>query len=69
MVVGVTTATAAEPPVLSLADAARYLGISRATAYRLAAADKFPVPVLRVSARRLVVSTARLHEYVNGGAA
>jgi excisionase family DNA binding protein len=36
------------PPMLGIADAARYLGISRTTAYSLAAAGELPVPVLRI---------------------
>jgi len=37
-----------QPPTFSVPQAARYLGISRATAYRLAATGDLPVPVLRI---------------------
>lgn len=36
------------PPVLSLEDAARLLGIGRSSAYNLAKHGAFPVPVLRI---------------------
>lgn len=35
-------------PTLKISEAAEYLGISRASAYRLAALDDLPVPVLRI---------------------
>ena len=40
--------TADLPPTLSVAHAARLLGISRTTGYTLAAAGRFPTPVLRI---------------------
>jgi hypothetical protein len=36
------------PPTLDVATTARLLGISRTTAYHLAATDHLPVPVLRI---------------------
>lgn len=39
---------------VTLAEAAVVLGISERTAYRLAAADEFPVPVLKIGRRRMV---------------
>ena len=36
------------PPTVGIPQAARYLGISRSTAYALAASGELPVPVLRV---------------------
>jgi predicted DNA-binding transcriptional regulator AlpA len=50
---------AALPPALDLATAGRLLGISRATAYRLAATGDLPVPVIPVG-RSLKVPTAPL---------
>lgn len=40
--------TADLPPTLSVAHAARLLGVSRTTGYALAAAGRFPTPVLRI---------------------
>ena len=48
-----------EPRTLTIEQAARQLGISRTLAYELAAADKLPVPTIRVG-RRMVVSRAAL---------
>lgn len=36
------------PPTLDIVTAAKWLGIGRTTAYRLAERDEFPAPVLRV---------------------
>ncbi|WP_051451411.1 helix-turn-helix domain-containing protein [Actinospica robiniae] len=36
------------PPTLDILTAAKWLGIGRTTAYRLAERDEFPTPVLRV---------------------
>jgi excisionase family DNA binding protein len=47
------------PPTLSLPEAARWLGISRGTAYQLARSGGLPVPVLRLG-RRLRIPTALL---------
>jgi predicted DNA-binding transcriptional regulator AlpA len=56
----------ASPPLtLSLADAARLLGIGVSTAYRLCARDEFPVPVLRIGGT-VKVSAKRLRDYVDG---
>ncbi len=52
---------------LSLEEAADMLGISRTTAYRLAATGEFPVPVFRVSARKRRVSRKQLEEFVDAG--
>ena len=43
-----------------LLTAASILGIGRTTAYTLVAAGEFPVPVVRVGARRYRVAVARL---------
>ncbi len=40
---------------LNIEDAGAMLGISRPTSYKLARADQFPVPVIRIG-RRMVVS-------------
>lgn len=50
---------AALPPTLGLETAGRLLGISRSTAYTLAAQDRFPVPVVRIG-RSYRVPTAPL---------
>jgi excisionase family DNA binding protein len=39
------------PPTLSVHEAGELLGIGRTTAYALARADDFPVPVLRVGSQ------------------
>ena len=44
---------------VSVEEAGALLGISRTTAYRLAACDEFPVPVIRVG-RKLRIPTALL---------
>ena len=44
---------------LTIAEAAAVLGIDRSPAYTLAAADRLPVPVIRLG-RRLVVGRAAL---------
>lgn len=49
------------PLTLTIEEAARYLGISRSTAYRLAAVDDLPVPVLQIG-RSCRVPTAPLLE-------
>ncbi len=41
--------------ILNIEDAGAMLGISRPTSYKLARADQFPVPVIRIG-RRMVVS-------------
>ncbi|MFD8261673.1 helix-turn-helix domain-containing protein [Streptomyces griseoluteus] len=57
------------PALVSIAQAARALGVSTPTAYRLHRRDDFPVPVLRVAGRRRV-RTADLVRYLeaDGGA-
>ena len=47
------------PPVVDLPTAGKWLGIGRTTAYKLAKAGNFPVPVLRVGAG-FKVPTAQL---------
>ena len=51
--------TAHLPPTLSVAEAARILGISRSAGYTLAAQGQFPIPVLRLG-RSFRVPTAPL---------
>jgi len=48
------------PPTLGIPQAARYLGISRATAYRLAACGELPVRVVRVGNSYRVPTTPLL---------
>lgn len=69
MVVDVPAAVDQDPPVIPIAEAARRLGMSRSNAYLLARENRFPVPVLRPSPRRMVVSTAALRAYIDGSAA
>ncbi|QLQ39635.1 helix-turn-helix transcriptional regulator [Micromonospora robiginosa] len=45
----------------TLATTASVLGISRSQAYRLAAADQFPVPLIRAGSRIIVPVAALLH--------
>ncbi len=49
---------------LSIEDAGAMLGISRPTSYKLARADQFPVPVIRVG-RRMVVSRSAIEELLS----
>lgn len=49
------------PALVSLAQAARALGTSTTTAYRLHRRGEFPVPVLRVGGRRRVATAALIH--------
>jgi excisionase family DNA binding protein len=58
-------AAASEPLTLSLAEAAKVLGIGVSTAYRLCSRGEFPVPVLRIGGT-VKVSTKRLKAYVDG---
>lgn len=46
-------------PTVDVATAAKAIGISRSTAFKLIAADEFPVRVIRAG-RRIVVPTAGL---------
>jgi excisionase family DNA binding protein len=54
-----------DPLTLSLAEAAKVLGIGVSTAYRLCSRGEFPVPVLRIGGT-VRVSTKRLSAYVDG---
>ena len=54
-----------EPLTLSLAEAAKVLGIGVSTAYRLCSRGEFPVPVLRIGGT-VKVSTKRLRASVDG---
>ncbi|MFC7547997.1 helix-turn-helix transcriptional regulator [Plantactinospora sp. GCM10030261] len=45
----------------TLATTASVLGISRSQAYRLAAADRFPLPLIRAGSRIIVPVAALLH--------
>jgi excisionase family DNA binding protein len=56
---------ASDPLTLSLAEAAKVLGIGVSTAYRLCSRGEFPVPVLRIGGT-VKVSTKRLKAYVDG---
>jgi predicted DNA-binding transcriptional regulator AlpA len=49
---------------LNIEDAGAMLGISRPTSYKLARADQFPVPVIRVG-RRMVVSRSAIEELLS----
>lgn len=48
------------PPLVDLPTAGRALGLSRSTSYALAAAEAFPVAVLRFGPRSLRVRSAEL---------
>jgi hypothetical protein len=48
------------PATTDLVTAAKALGIGRTTAYQLARAGEFPVPVLRLGARYRVVTSGLL---------
>lgn len=48
------------PATTDLVTAAKALGIGRTTAYQLARAGEFPVPVLRLGSRYRVVSSGLL---------
>ena len=49
-----------EKPSLSLGEAAKLFGVSRAMAYELARAGQFPVPVLRFGSRYRVPTAPTL---------
>jgi excisionase family DNA binding protein len=51
------------PALLTIPHAARILGLSRATAYRYAAAGELPV---RRFGRSVYVVTAKLHDLIEG---
>jgi len=61
------TSPAGEPLTLSLAEAAKALGIGVSTAYRLYSRGAFPVPVLHIGGT-VKVSRKRLQHYVEGDA-
>ncbi len=54
-----------EALTMSLAQAAKVLGIGASTAYRLCARGEFPVPVLRIGGT-VKVSRKRLLDYIDG---
>jgi excisionase family DNA binding protein len=51
--------THGRPTTVSVEEAGALLGVSRTTAYRLAACGEFPVPVIRIG-RKLRIPTALL---------
>jgi len=55
------------PATLTVVEVAARLGISRSTAYELAALDRLPVPVIRLG-RRVVVSRVALDRVLAGDA-
>lgn len=57
-----------ETPTMSLEAAGRCLGISRSAAYRLAAAEQWPTPLIRLG-RRILVPTAAMHRLLGIDAA
>ena len=60
---------AAREVTVSVEVAAQVLGIPRSTAYALIRRGEFPVPVIKVSARRWIVPTAYLLEVLGLDAA
>ncbi|MEB3371923.1 hypothetical protein [Saccharopolyspora mangrovi] len=54
-----------EPAVMSVERSARYLGLARTRAYRLAADGEYPVPARRVGGRYQVL-TVDLWRYLGG---
>ncbi|MER5397566.1 helix-turn-helix domain-containing protein [Streptomyces sp. NPDC002599] len=52
------------PALVPVSQAARALGLSRTTAFTLAAQGEFPVPVIRAVGRRQKVRTADLVRYL-----
>jgi len=54
------------PATLSMSEACALLGISSWLGYQLAARREFPVPILRIGARRIRVPTAPLARYLDG---
>lgn len=49
---------------VSLTEAAKMLGVSRSTAYSLAAKNEFPLPIIRIG-KQLKVSRQKLREFVD----
>jgi len=47
---------------MTLAEAAKELRISRGQAYQLAREGRFPVPIIRIGERRLIVSRRAIEE-------
>ncbi len=56
--------TLPEPATYSIREAAELLGIGESTAYEAIRRGEFPVPVLKIGARRKV-SRKRLHEFLD----
>jgi len=56
------------PATVTIGEVAARLGIARSTAYELAAADRLPVPVIRLG-RRMVVARAALDRVLDGESA
>jgi excisionase family DNA binding protein len=52
------------PALISIQQAAVILGLTRATAYRYAAAGELPIK--RFGGRRMYVITAKLREFIEG---
>jgi excisionase family DNA binding protein len=48
---------------VSLAEAARVIGIGTSTAYRMAEAGTFPIPILRIGSRMIRVKKADLEHW------
>lgn len=55
---------AALPPLVDITTAGRALTIGRSTAYALAAANEFPLPVIRIGPRSLRVRSADLRRFL-----
>jgi excisionase family DNA binding protein len=55
---GGNTVPQEERETLSIMEAARRLGIGRTAAYKAAAEERFPVPIIRVGGRLLVARAA-----------
>lgn len=53
---------------ITITEAAPLLGVSRSTAYRLAKAGQFPVPVKTIGSKQ-VVSLRRVQEHIGSEAA
>jgi predicted DNA-binding transcriptional regulator AlpA len=49
-----------ERPTLRIEEAAPFLGVGRSAAYIAAKNGQFPIPVIHIGARRIVVPTAAL---------
>lgn len=51
---------------MSVAEFALLSGVSKATAYDLIKRNKFPVSVLRIGAKRVLLSRREVYDYLNG---